>query len=256
MTLSRPLPAVAAGLSAAIVLLATACGTFQISVEGTETVQSLLTVATDADTATPPGPAKTPTPSLAPYRGDQTEAVAWYGQVHSVDRADPGYDYLKPWHLSLFPKFGRAVGLTGIDPAMNAEIDRIRDRDVRAHFWGSLTCGVGDYGACQLMVDRLSANDGGPSFAPDPVEGWLGVVGRLPGQPGSQNETLFVLAGEVPVLYSIHSDDPTIQSELEELQDRDGSIRIWGELHSRVHPVTGSQIMADRLEIVRATATP
>jgi hypothetical protein len=153
--------------------------------------------------------------------------------------------------LDIWPKFGRAVGIAGIDPAIEAEIERIRDKDIKATFWGRLTCGVGDYGACQLMVNRLSANDGGPVFTPERVESWQGTIGQLPVQPGSQNDILyFVLAGDVPVLYGIASADPAIQEELERLPEAGLTVRIWGALSSKARPVTGSFIDVERLEVV------
>ena len=240
-----------------VVLALTACGTLQVDVGQT--------------TATPgtPSPQVTPTAHQAPVtveaatpydgsgQGTPREAIAWYGQIHSVPGGDPRNDYLKPWHLNIWPKFGRAVGVAGADPAIDAEIDRIRDRDIRATFWGGLTCGVGDYGACQLLVTRISANDGGPAYDPEPVEGWEGTLGALPGPPGSQ-ETVryFVLAGEIPVLYGITSAVPSIQAELERLQDTGTVVRIWGELRSKAQPVTSTVIDVDRLGVVPATPAP
>ena len=58
------------------------------------------------------------------------EIVAWHGTVHTVPGSEPGHDYFKPWHLNIWPKYGPAVGITGADPSIDAEIDRIRDTDV------------------------------------------------------------------------------------------------------------------------------
>jgi len=257
MTLSRRRPSLAAALLAATLITVTACGTLQITVEKTVTAEPLLPEATSPAALVSPAPDGRAAQPSVEQQGEPIEVVAWYGRVHSVDAAEPGYDYLKPWYLNLWPKLGPAVGLTGANPAIDAEIERIRDRDIGAHFWGTLTCGVADYGACQLRVTRLSANDGGPTFNPDPVEGWSGTLGRLPVQPGSQDESLyFSLAGEIPVLYSIISQDPAIQSELERLIPGESVIRIWGELHNRVNSVTGSQITVDRLEILSEMPLP
>jgi len=185
------------------------------------------------------------------YQREPLEIVAWHGTVHTVPGSEPGHDYFKPWHLNIWPKYGPAVGITGADPSINAELDRLRDTDVKTTLWGWLTCGVGDYGACQLMVTRLTANDGGPLFAPDKVEGWEGTIGELPVQPGSQDKSLyFVLPGGVPALYGISSEDPAIQAELERLSGSNASIRIWGELSSKAQPVTGSILDVKRLERV------
>ena len=101
------------------------------------------------------------------------------------------------------------------------------------------------------MVTRITANDGGPLFKPDRVEGWEGTNGQLPVQPGSQSKSLyFVLPGGVPALYGISSEDPALQLELEGLIDAEESVLIWGELRSRAQPVTGTLIEVNRLEVV------
>jgi hypothetical protein len=233
-----------------------ACGTLQVALDETATPMTPLYAVAPTASAAPTWVEMAPALESNP-QGTPVEAIAWYGQIHSVPGADPHYDYLKLWHLNLWPKFGRAVGIVGANPAIDAEIDRIRDRDVRATFWGALSCGVGDYGACQLGVTRISANDGGPVFAPDPVQGWDGTIGWLPAPPGSQESVhYFVLAGEIPVLYGIAATEPAIQAELQRLQNTRTAVRIWGELRSRVQPVTGTMIGVDRLEIVQAAPSP
>jgi hypothetical protein len=228
-----------------VLLLTSACGTLDVSVEESVADQGAL----DAVPTISGGPTRTP--------GASELAVAWYGSVHSVPGSGMGDDYLKLWHLAIWPKFGRAVGLTGADPAINAEIERLRDRDIKATFWGDLTCNVADYGGCQLLVRRISADDGGPQYELDWVEGWTGQIGRLPVQPGSQNDLLyFVLDGPVTVLYGIAGDDPALRAELERLAGEapepggGGSVRIWGELHAKAQAVTGTVIRVERLESV------
>ncbi len=236
-----------------------ACGTLDVSVDESVADQDapaeVVTRASEPNHTpmAPPGTRDLADTSPA----DTIPAVAWYGSIHSIPGGQEGDDYLKPWHLAIWPKFGPAVGLTGFDPAVTAEIERLRDRDTKATFWGNLTCNVADYGACQLLVERISADDGGPQYETDRVEGWTGQVGRLPVQPGSQNELLyFVLDGPLTVLYGIVSDDPAIQAELERLAgealepEGGGNVRIWGELDHKAQPVTGTIIRVERLEAV------
>ena len=137
------------------------------------------------------------------------------------------------------------------------EILYLSDQDITATFWGDLTCNVADYGNCQLLVERISAGDGGPQVDPDRVEGWQGHIGRLPVQPGSQNDLLyFVLDGPIPVLYGLGGVDSETQSELDRLaglesQPEGGAtIRIWGLLRDKAQAVTGTRIDVERLEIL------
>lgn len=247
---SRPKGVLFACLLATL-LVVTACGTFEIvPVELTVTTVSPVTPAISTERPET-APATTVTPPSGADENNSIEAVAWYGTIHSIAGGQQVADYLKPWHLDIWPKFGPAVGIIGADPAVNDEIDRLRDTDTKATFWGRLSCGESTYGPCQLLVTRLSADDGGPSYAPDQIEGWQGTIGRLIVQPGSQNERLyFVLDGEIPILYGIASVDPAIQAELERLKETASTIRIWGEVHSKAQPVTGSVIDVERLELV------
>jgi hypothetical protein len=228
-------------------LFISACGTLDVSVEGS--------VAEQGAPGANPIATGEPGRLLAETPGASEPAVAWYGSVHTVPGSGIGDDYFKPWHLAIWPKFGRAVGLTGIDPSVEDEIERLRDQDIKATLWGDLTCNVADYGGCRLLVTRISADDGGPQYEADKVEGWQGQIGRLPVQPGSQNELLyFVLEGPVIALYGIASDDPAIQTELERLAGQTprpegrGDMRIWGELDHKAQPMTGTLIEVERLE--------
>jgi hypothetical protein len=239
-----------------VLLTITACGTIQVAVDETATPRTPLNQVTPTRSAVPTL-FETAPPLESGQQGTPIEVLAWYGQIYSVAGADPHNDYLKPWHLNLWPKFGRAVGIVGANPAIDAEIDRVRDRDVRVTVWGTLTCGVGDYGACQLRVTRFSADDGGPVFDPERVEGWEGTIGWLPGPPGSQASVhIFVLAGEVSVVYGMTSTDPAVLAELERLQDTETVVRIWGELRSRIQPTTGTAIDVERVQVLQATPSP
>lgn len=231
-----------------VLLLVVACGTLDIGLEEPGLAESPA-VSLSSPLAT--------TGAIDEATGETFPVTAWYGSVHSIPGSSNGDDYLKPWHLAIWPKLSPAVGLTGIDTAVNDEIDRLRDRDVKATFWGEMACGVGDYGGCRLLVDRLSADDGGPQYEADKIENWQGSVGRLPVQPGSQNDLLyFVLEEPMIALYGIGSNDPAIQAELERLAgetlepEGGGDIRIWGELNSKAQSVTGTRIEVERFEMI------
>ncbi len=230
-------------------LFISACGTLDVSLDESVSDQGPPSANLPA-TGLPISP-----PTETPGAGEP--AVAWYGSIHSVPGGGMGDDYLKLWHLAIWPKIGRAVGLAGADPAINAEIERLRDKDIKATFWGDLTCNVGDYGGCRLLVRRIAADDGGPQYEPSRVEGWTGRIGRLAVQPGSQNALLyFILDGPLTILYGIAGDNPVLQADLERLagealEPGGGEvIRIWGELRPKAQPVTGTVIEAERFEIV------
>jgi putative hemolysin len=173
------------------------------------------------------------------------EVVGWYGSVVSLPPGSEFDDY-----LALAPEGAGEVGIAGVDEAVEAQIVALRDQEEPgkyAHFWGTLTCDVPDYGGCQLVVTRLRVDGPGELFDPDPVEGWDGVIVKEP--PMSQYDDHFVLSGDFFVIYGIDSSDPAIATQLEELRNTMTPVRIWGEVTCGVMDVNGCAINVTRLEI-------
>ena len=174
----------------------------------------------------------------APTAGQS--ASCWYGRVDSTPE-DSAIDR----YLVLLPEEARrAVGLTGADEAIEAEIEALRDTGIYAHFWGMLNCDLG----CQLVVTRLRPEGPeGPFFDPDPVEGWEGTVVGNP--PDAQFDDYFILARGIPVRYGIDSVDPTIAGQLESLRDTGSIIRVWGQVTCPAIDFYGTHIQVTRLEV-------
>jgi len=187
------------------------------------------------------------TETLAPTGGQSV--VGWLGRVVSLPAGGQFDDY-----LVLEPEGAGEVGLTGADNTVEAQIQVLRDSDTYAHFWGALTCPVLDYGGCQLVVSRLRKDRPGPSFDPDPVEGWEGIIVSFP--PGSQFDDYFLLAGDFPVGYGIDSLDPTLAAQLAGLRDTGTAIRVWGELVCPTINAYGTGIVVSRIEIVGEPPAP
>ena len=175
--------------------------------------------------------------------------VGWMGRVVSLPAGGQFDDY-----LALAPEGAGEIGLTGADNTVEAQIQVLRYSDIYAHFWGTLTCPVLDYGGCQLVVTRLREARPGPSFEPDPVEGWEGTIIGYP--PGSQHPDYFRLAGDFPVGYGIESPDPTLAAQLAGLRDTGTSIRVWGELVCPTMAPFGTGITVNRIEIVGEPPAP
>ena len=229
-----------------------ACGLVEVAWEEPTAVAVALATATDPLTSPPPTPPATTTENPDGTAQPQ-RAVAWYGQVRTLPDTAAGDDYLKLWHLAIWPKFGRAIGLVGADATLEAEIRRLRDRDVSAHFWGTVVCGVDDYGGCHLRVTRVAADDGSAGFAAEAVEDWEGVIVSLPAQPGSANRALaFARSGYVIALYGVGSDLPALRAELQRLADSNSTVKVWGQVGPRdvAQPATGALLEVTQLEEV------
>lgn len=180
--------------------------------------------------------------------GDGQPVTAWFGNVVSLPTGAQYDDY-----LALQPEGAGEIGLTGADEAIEAQIEVLRDREEPgkyAHFWGTLTCGVPEYGGCQLVVSRMRV--GQAISGPEPVEAWEGTVVGNP--PGSQFDDYFILAGGFPVGFGIagygaDGPDPALAAQLEGLRDTGVRVRVWGQIISGVPDAFGSQIQATRIEV-------
>jgi hypothetical protein len=183
------------------------------------------------------------TEAVAPAAGQPV--VAWMGHVVSLPAGGQFDDY-----LALEPEGSGGVGLAGADNTVDAQIQRLRDSDTYAHFWGTLNCPAIDYGGCQLVVTRLREDRPGPGFSPDRVEGWEGTLASLP--PGSQFDDHFRLAGNFGAGYGIDSTDPAIAGELTALRDTGTVVRIWGEVVCPAIDTYGTSISVSSMETVGA----
>ena len=194
----------------------------------------------------PPVPTRTPTPASS---GDEVAVVGWYGSVHSAP-AGSGYDdYLVVLPTTPEGVAAAEVGLVGLAPADEAAIAALRDKEPPnkyAHFWGTLRCGVDDYNGCRLEVTHLRPDGPGPTFNPDPVEGWEGMV--VTNSAWAQIDDAFVLAGDYPVQYGIWSKDPALNEQLAGYRNSGTTLRVWGQVLCGVPDANGCQIQVNRLE--------
>jgi putative hemolysin len=176
--------------------------------------------------------------------------VGWLGYVASTPGAAQFDDY-----VVLMPEGAGEIGIAGADEGLEAEIVALRDHaepGKYAHFWGTLTCDVPDYGGCQLLVTRLRT---GQTFTgPEPVEAWEGVIVGNP--PAAQFDDYLILSGDFPVGFGLSSLDPALATQLESLRDTGITARVWGQLRTGVPDAYGSQIEVTRVEGVGEPLAP
>ncbi len=180
----------------------------------------------------------------APAPVSDLPVVGWYGSVHSLPAEANHDDY-----LSLLPEGAGKVGLVGESPAVEAMIVDMRDKEPPskyAHVWGTLSCGVSDYGGCQLVVSHMRPDGPGPLFNPDPVEGWEGIL--ITNSAWAQIDDALVLAGPYPVHYGVWSEDPAVAAQLEGYRNTPVAIRVWGQVTCGVMDANGCQIQVSKVE--------
>jgi hypothetical protein len=149
----------------------------------------------------------------------------------------------------VLPEGAAEVGLLGTSPAVEAAIAEMRDKEPPskyAHFWGTLSCGVWDYGGCQLRVTHMRPDGPGPMPNPDPVEGWEGTI--VTNSAWAQIDDAFVLSGDYSVQYGIWSEDPALDAQLEGYRNSGTTIRVWGQVICGIPDANGCQIQVRRLE--------
>jgi len=180
----------------------------------------------------------------------EQSVVAWYGYVVSTPPDAQFDDY-----LALVPEDAGAVGLEGATLDVEAQIEALRDEQQPgkyAHFWGTLTCEVLDYGGCQLLVDRLRVDGPGEFFPPDVVEGWEGIVVSGPLGPRSGGDDYLQMMGEFPVQYGLDAGaDGPLAVQLDSLRDTGIIVQVWGEVAAGVPDWNGTQIRVIRIETGR-----
>ena len=184
-----------------------------------------------------------PVEQPAPAAQGSLEVTGWFGHVESLPPGGQWDDKL------VLANHAGEVGIEGENEGIQAEIVALRDRSEPgkyAHFWGTLTCGVPDFGSCQLLVSRLRQ---GTTFTEaEPVVAWQGMLINNP--PGSQFDDHFVLSGDFPVAFGMHSLDQGLQAQLAELGQTGREFRAWGVLRTGVPDAFGSQIQVDRIEVL------
>jgi len=183
----------------------------------------------------------TVTETLAPVTGQPV--VGWFGQVVSLPQDAQFDDY-----LLLDPEGVGEMGVTGIDADTEAQIEALRDSGEHAHFWGTLTSDVPDYGGYQLIVTRLRVDEAGPESEADPVEAWEGMVWTTPEM--AQYDDYFALSGDFAVRFGIESSDPALAAQLEALRDTQTPVRVWGRLTCGVMDVNACQISVLAVAVV------
>ncbi len=184
------------------------------------------------------------------------QVIGWMGYVVSTPAGAQFDDYV------IFYPEGE-VGEFGIDGAtdeLKADIVNLRYRQQpgkNAHFWGTLTCDIPDYGGCQVLVERMRVDGPGEFFDPDPVDGWEGTIVSLsynePGAP--QPDDAFILSGDYPVQYgidsavSVESGERDLNAVIASLHGSGKTVRIWGDVSCGVPDAGGCHIEASRIEV-------
>ncbi|MBN1264962.1 MAG: hypothetical protein JXA25_05670 [Anaerolineales bacterium] len=226
--------------------LASACGILQIGVESTAAPTadaSVVQALEDENNMQLSSKDESLSEEAGPQQGPIT-VTAWAGKIISLPDGAEFDDF-----LLLQPEGVGAVGLVGATPELEDEIAGLRDAEPPKDFvqvWGTLVCEGADYGGCQLTVDRMRY--GSIMFDPEPVENWRGFLTTSTFNMGKS--FIFILQGDFPMWYSIHSNDEAVLQRLEELAGSQNLVEVSGELITGIPDVNATRIQATELEVL------
>ena len=115
------------------------------------------------------GPAaqKSPTPAMTVERpsknasggymppGTTEEIADWRGVIKSTEPGAQYDDYFELWTNGQIIYFG----IDSMDPAVQAQIEALRDSGKIVHLYGTLFSNVPDYNGSQIQVDRIEVEE-------------------------------------------------------------------------------------------------
>jgi hypothetical protein len=140
-----------------------------------------------------------------------------------------------------------------MDPAVQAQIEALRDSGNIVHLYGTLFSNVPDFNGSQIQVDRIEVEEqasGGymPPGTTEEIADWRGVIKST--EPGAQYDDYFELWTNGKIIYfGIDSLDPAVQAQIEALRNSGKIVHLYGTLFSNVPDYNGSQILVVRIEV-------
>ena len=179
--------------------------------------------------------------------GTSEEIADWWGVIKSTEPGAQYDDYFERQDLGQIIYFG----IDSMDPAVQAQIEALRDSGKIVHLYGTLLSNVPDYNGSQIQVDRIEEQASGGYMPPgtsEEIADWWGVIKST--QPGAQYDDYFERQDLGQIIYfGIDSMDPAVQAQIEALRDSGKIVHLYGTLLSNVPDYNGSQIQVDRIEV-------
>jgi hypothetical protein len=183
-------------------------------------------------------------PPTFPTQRDSVSATAWLGHVVALPEGGMYDDF-----MLLSPAGGGEFGVAGATPELESEIRFLRDAegsDEYVYFWGQYSCGVADYGQCQLLVDHIQR----AGYTENYVQDWVGTISTQ--LFNNEVHTVFQLVGDIPMWYGIRSTDSEMQTRIEALSDSGAIVQLSGTVMIGVPDVNGLRIDPYSIDVVEA----
>jgi hypothetical protein len=179
--------------------------------------------------------------------GTSEEIADWWGVIKSTEPGAQYDDYFERQDLGGIIYFG----IDSMDPAVQAQIEALRDSGKIVNLYGTLLSNEPDYNGSQIQVDRIEEQGSGGYMPPgteEEIADWRGVIKST--EPGAQYDDFFELWTNGQIIYfGIDSMDPAVQAQIEALRNSGKIVHLYGTLFSNVPDYNGSQVQVDRIEV-------
>jgi hypothetical protein len=176
-----------------------------------------------------------------------TEEIAdWWGVIKSTQPGAQYDDYFERQDLGQIIYFG----IDSMDPAVQAQIEALRDSGKIVHLYGTLLSNVPDFNSSQIQVDRIEIEDqdAGRAMPPEEIVDWWGIIKST--ESGAQYDDCFERQDFVEIIYfGIDSMDPALQAQIAAARDSGKIVHLYGTLFSNVPDYNGSQVLVDRIVV-------
>ena len=96
-----------------------------------------------------------PAPASSMPPGAKEAVADWWGLIRSTEHGAQFDDYFERHDLGQFISFG----IESLDPAVQAQIEALRDSGKIVHLYGTLLSNVPDYNGSQICVDKIEIEE-------------------------------------------------------------------------------------------------
>jgi putative hemolysin len=170
--------------------------------------------------------------------GTTEEISDWWGVIKSTEPGAQYEDYFERQDLGQIIYFG----IDSMDPAVQAQIEALRDSGKIVNLYGTLLSNVPDYNGSQIQVDRIEEQASGGYMPPgtsEEIAGWWGVIKST--EPGAQYDDYFERQDLGQIIYfGIDSMDPVVEAQIIALRNSGKTVHLYGTLFSNVPDYNGS----------------
>lgn len=135
-------------------------------------------------------------------------------------------------YIELLPSGVGNIGVVGANADIENTISHHRDSDTIFFVSGILNCPAADYSGCQFIVDRLVSIESVHTLPPQyhQVSNLDGIIVSAPGSSPHDTGYFFVSYSNLPVVYTINSEDNYVAQQFSQYADIGRVVQVSGDI--------------------------